>query len=502
MIAALGGEGGSVLMNWIVAAARASGLPVQATSVPGVAQRTGATSYYIELLTVPSPGAAPVFALVPMPGRVDVLLASELVEAARMMERGFVSPNRTTLITSTSRTYVTTEKIAMGDGRFDDMRVEAAAGKLARRVVALDLDRMSRQHSTMVSATLFGALAGSGVLPWPRETSERAMGGGQSYAASLAGFASAFAAAAGERNVNAPLAAIALSPVAPASSQLADLPAVVQDIARLGMDRVIDFQDHSYGTLYLERLRRLNSSAAQLGADATHAIGEAARRLALWMAYEDVPRVADLKTRPERFARIRQEAELGTSQVVAVTEYLKPGPEEIADMLPAGLGRLIMRRLKNGKSFPLLGRGVHVRSTGVFGFAILRVLAGFKKIRRRSLRFVEEQAQIEIWLDATAIALGREPIFAGALAELPRLLKGYGDTHARGRRNYAAIMNQIVQPALATGQEASAAPVLRRAIAAALADPDSKTLSALIAGTAKSTAGAFIDGAAYARQPA
>ena len=44
LLAALGGEGGGVLMNWIVAAARRAGHVVQATSVPGVAQRTGSTS--------------------------------------------------------------------------------------------------------------------------------------------------------------------------------------------------------------------------------------------------------------------------------------------------------------------------------------------------------------------------------------------------------------------------------------------------------------------------
>ena len=49
LIAALGGEGGGVLADWIVQAAQAEDFPVQATSVPGVAQRTGATTYYIEI---------------------------------------------------------------------------------------------------------------------------------------------------------------------------------------------------------------------------------------------------------------------------------------------------------------------------------------------------------------------------------------------------------------------------------------------------------------------
>src|SRR5690606_17805429 len=86
LIAALGGGGGGVLNDWVVECALSQGLPVQATSVPGVAQRTGSTSYYIEMMRTPAPdGAQPVFALNPMPGGVDVVLASELAEAGRMI---------------------------------------------------------------------------------------------------------------------------------------------------------------------------------------------------------------------------------------------------------------------------------------------------------------------------------------------------------------------------------------------------------------------------------
>ena len=53
VIAAMGGEGGGVLTAWLVDAARKAGLPVQATSIPGVAQRTGATTYYVEIVPRP-----------------------------------------------------------------------------------------------------------------------------------------------------------------------------------------------------------------------------------------------------------------------------------------------------------------------------------------------------------------------------------------------------------------------------------------------------------------
>ena len=70
VIAALGGEGGGVLADWLVQCGIRAGLPIQATSVPGVAQRTGSTSYYLELMSQPLPPGSPrpVFALTPVPG--------------------------------------------------------------------------------------------------------------------------------------------------------------------------------------------------------------------------------------------------------------------------------------------------------------------------------------------------------------------------------------------------------------------------------------------------
>ena len=82
-ILALGGEGGGVLADWIVDVAQHTGYLAQATSVPGVAQRTGATIYYVELFprsAAQAAGRDPVLALMPMPGDVDVVLASELME--------------------------------------------------------------------------------------------------------------------------------------------------------------------------------------------------------------------------------------------------------------------------------------------------------------------------------------------------------------------------------------------------------------------------------------
>jgi indolepyruvate ferredoxin oxidoreductase, beta subunit len=471
LIAALGGEGGSVLMNWIVAAAREAGFAVQATSVPGVAQRTGSTSYYIELLPGPPPGAPePVFALVPMPGRVDVVLASELVEAGRMMERGFVAPKRTTLITSTNRVITTAEKVHGGDGRHDPAGVEAAAKTMAKRLVALDLDALARKQGTLVSATLYGALASTGVLPWDTAQCAKVIGD----AKSRAGFDAALKAA-----------QAAAEPALPTKTAAKPTPAndPLGDLLSAGRARLIDYQDAAYADLFAQRVARLRAATDTADPVAMHALVEAARRLALWMAYEDVPRVADLKTRPERFERIRRESEAKPGQLITVVDYLKPGADEIAAMLPKRLGERLMRRLARGKSLPFVGRGIHLKATSIIGYTALRALAAFKRGRPGSLRYSEEQTAIEAWLGAMEQALRRSAPFASAVAELPRLLKGYADTHTRGRANYKTLFDGLVTPALAEGAEAATAQPLRKAIATALADPEAAATARLALGT-------------------
>ncbi len=484
LICALGGEGGGVLSEWITECAAHAGFPAQATSVPGVAQRTGATSYYIELLPEPAPeGLQPVFALVPSAGRVDVVASSELLETARILERGFVSPDRTMLISSSSRVYTTVEKMQMGDGRFDDQRIHDAAKAMARDYRTADLEKLANDNGTVISATMFGALAGAGAFPWPRNVCEDVIRAGKRGAeASLRGFAAAFDAVNGVAPKVAETSAPQPELPEPLPADFLALPASVREIVSHGMARTKDFQDAAYADLYVERVRLLIKAAGDAGDPrVAHALEEGARRLALWMAYEDIPRVAQLKTRASRFERIRADVEMKPGQILKVTEYLKPGAEELADMLPENLGRRLMRRVQAGKSLPFLGRGIHVATTSIAGNLMLRTLAAMRKIRRRSLRYVEEQKQIEIWLDAKKTALARSPEFAGALAELPRLLKGYGETHLRGKANYRAVFDGIVAPAIKSGSEAMEAQRLRKAISAALADPESSALSQLLA---------------------
>src|SRR3982751_750931 len=201
-ILAMGGEGGGVLADWIVDLGEANGWLAQATSVPGVAQRTGATIYYVELYPehqAALDGAEPVLALMPLPGDVDVVLASELMECGRAVQRGLVTPDRTTLIASTHRVYSITEKTALGDGRVDSSALLAHARGAARRFVRFDMAEAAEQAGSVISAVLFGALAGTGVLPFSRGQFEATIArGGVGVAPSLKAFAAAYERAAGD----------------------------------------------------------------------------------------------------------------------------------------------------------------------------------------------------------------------------------------------------------------------------------------------------------------
>src|ERR1700675_4463847 len=177
-IVAMGGEGGGVLADWIVDLAEHAGYRAQTTSVPGVAQRTGSTIYYIELF----PGAAadaagkdPVLALMPVPGELDIVLASELMEAGRAIQRGMVTPDRTTLIASTHRVYSMTEKTATGDGQVDTKKLIEARAAAAHIFVHRDFARIAEQTRSVISAALFGALASTAALPFNRTQFEDAI---------------------------------------------------------------------------------------------------------------------------------------------------------------------------------------------------------------------------------------------------------------------------------------------------------------------------------------
>ena len=467
LLCALGGEGGGVLADWLIEAARHAGYPAQATSIPGVAQRTGATTYYLEVFPTHSRelgGRKPVFGLNPLPGRLDLLVSSELLETARQISNGLSSVDRTLLISAGNRALTTQEKMQMGDGRLDDTALVQLLQQHSRASHVLDMASLTRDAGTVVSAVMLGSIAACGVLPLQRADYEAAIADcksteqlNASQRASLRGFALAWDAV-HNQNTQARYVDAVLAPKAPATSAIApkatvlpnsvtaQFPVATHEVLALGMDRLMDYQNQDYADLYVQRLLTVLASEPHGHSSVTQ---DTARWLALWMAFDDIVRVADLKSRASRWARVRGEVKAKDDDVVKLFDHFKPGIPEFAALLPKPLALRLMRwdnaRVMRGQqplAFP-----IKVGTHSVFGMVMLRLLASLTWLRVRGHRYAEEQALIEEWLKAVTHASAQSPALGLSLAQCGRLIKGYGGTHDRGRDNLLHILRHLAQGA-------------------------------------------------------
>ncbi|GAB3500619.1 indolepyruvate oxidoreductase subunit beta family protein [Curvibacter fontanus] len=523
LLCALGGEGGGVLTEWLVETARHAGYPVQATSIPGVAQRTGATTYYLEVFPVPVAelgGKRPVLGLYPMPGRLDALVSSELLETVRQISLGHASSDRTLVLSSTARALTTMEKMQMGDGRREAQGLLNLIATHSRAHHVLDMAELTRQAGTVVSAVMLGCIAASGLLPMGRADYEvilKDSGGGAQ--ASLRGFALGFDAVQAQRTQarfiedvldagTASSASVRVEPVetqrrpslglrpfdTPGTGQArperkqpalpaavaALFPGVLHEIIALGHARLVEYQNTAYAQRYVERLRQV--LAAERASDPQGTRGwavtrEMARWLALWMAFDDIIRVADLKSRASRWSRVQGEVKAGEADLLKLYDHFKPGAPEFAALLPSGLAQRVLawdrKRVLAGKTPWALPLKIGTHS--VFGMLALRGLAMMRTLRPLGSRFVTEQALIEQWLAAVVGSTRRHWASGHEVAQCGRLIKGYGSTNERGKDNLLHVVQHLATGASFDSDEARAAAIAA-ARQAALADDAGKTL--------------------------
>jgi len=255
--------------------------------------------------------------------------------------------------------------------------------------------------------------------------------------------------------------------------ELAAFPAEAHTVLSEGIKRLTDYQDRAYAWRYLARVNRFVGIP---GADGAF-IGELARHLAVRMSVEDVIRVAQLKLRQARLARVAHEAKARAGDIVDVTEYLKPGPEEIFGLLPPRLGRWALARVRRDRAWPL-----KVTTTRLSGFLRLKALAGLRRWRPRTLRFVEEEAWVKRWLGLVERTLAADPAAAREVVATATLVRGYADTYKRGLANWSTIMDGVVEPMLAGKlPRAQFADAVLQARLAATKDPEGETLAETIA---------------------
>ncbi len=492
-VLAMGGQGGGVLVDWIVDLAEHNGYLAQSTSVPGVAQRTGATIYYIELYALShleSHARQPVLALMPVPGEVDIVICSELMEAGRAMQRGLVTADRTTLITSTHRDFATLEKMVPGNGIADHQAVLDAAQNHAQRFIQANMQALAKSSGSVISAVLFGALSGADELPFsPTAYEDTVQRAGVGVAASLRAFTAGVKAVASALPALPPADPMATAPqplpkraasaaVEPLRLRIeAKFPHQAHAMLGAGLQRVLEYQDIAYGTEYLDRMQTLYSADQKAGGQTQGfaATSAFARWLAVAMSYDDVIRVADLKTRPARFARVRDEIGAPEGEIVGTVEFFHPRLEEIYGLLPAKLVRTIegmgwVRKLL----LAAVGDGKRIRPHTVHGQLMLQSMAALRRWRRHGMRHATETEHINAWTAKVMATLPVDYTLALEMVECRRLVKGYSDTHARGSSKF----DQLMRAATLLALQNDAAEQLRGLRTAALQDAKGDALRA------------------------
>ena len=508
LLCALGGEGGGVLAEWLADTARRAGYPAQATSIPGVAQRTGATTYYLEFSPVPASelgGRRPVFGLNPLPGRLDLLVSSELLETARQIGNGLASSAHTRVITSSSRTLTTAEKMQMGDGRQDDAALLAIVRQHSQQHHVLDMAQLTRQAGTVVSAVMLGCIAASGVLPFGRDVFEDVVRGepgaqpGKAAQASLRGFALGFDAVMRQREQTRLVAELLStdeqtmaiprrdgSKNAPniQDNALNAFPAPLRERIALGLARTTDYQNAAYGQLYLQRLQAVLAAEQQAdpaGAGGYATTHEVARWLALWMAFDDIVRVADLKSRASRWSRVLGEVKTTEGDLLKLYDHFKPGVPEFAALLPPRWAVRLQRwdRARVARGLAPWAMPLKIGTHSVGGMLALRVLAACRRLRPLGSRYATEQALIQQWLDAVVLGLRTQAALGYEIALCGRLIKGYGSTNERGKDNLLHVLQHLaVSPKLP--DPAARAQAIAAARTAALADEAGTQLDAAL----------------------
>jgi len=371
----------------------------------------------------------------------------------------------------------------MGDGRYDAERLIEAAAENSRALYMFDMNEVARASGAIVNAVMLGALAGSAGLPIPVEAFEAAIRqDGKSVDSNLKGFHAGLAVTRDKAPsaMRAPVKRSAKPTREALEAEAAALPIAAREMAVEDVRRLIAYQDAAYARLYLDRLKPIAEADARAGANGK-LLAETARHLAVRMSFEDVIRVAEAKIAPERFRRI--EGEIGAKdQPYVITEFLKPGIEELCQVLPPRLARAIIAHADKRGWLGTVYFGMELKTTTVWGYLRFWALAKLHRWRPKSWRYAEEQSAIEAWLARVAAAANLSPELALEVAECARLIKGYGDTWKRGAGNYATIEARVIAPVL-EGRIGVRAGIdaIASARTAALLDPEGESLAKALA---------------------
>ncbi len=463
----MGGQGSALLADWLFNAAQQAGYTAQTVGLPGLSQRGGSTSYYIEVLLSTGPDL-PVarsddddvmFCHFPVPGEVDIILAQEFLELGRALQRGFASPS-TAIIASTHRVYSLAEKMPESGGVASDEDIRRLVAELAGHFTGFDALALARDNGleeVTVNAILLGVVSASEVLPIGegvyREAIRRT---GVAVDANLSAFdlgckyvtrkeTSEDRVTPRRRDdriqeLSAQLPARTRRRfISLATSEVAEYAPQLQDTLVEACYLLTDYQDLSYASNFLSAVNVVCSvDSRDRGYELSRLF---AAGLASLMCYEDVSQVARFKTSQRRFVGIRKNMGIQKGQLYEVTDYFSPEADELFSMLPPLAHR----------AFSAVFRGHAVlryrsRTTQLPGFLLLLMMTGMRRWRRRSRRYGREADMWRSFQEAV-VEFARLDYELGCLAaRSAQMVKGYGAIRRRHIEAVRFFLEEMLRP--------------------------------------------------------
>ena len=445
LIGTVGGQGGGVLSDWLVHGLLNAGWRATSIGLLGLSQRAGTVTYYCE--AIPGHGKTPITSVFATPGDVDLLIGQELLELGRLVFGGFASPT-CSIIGNSTRYLTTMEKMPAEGGIYDSGIIARAVAELAPgRHHVVDAQRLVMEAGLPAltsNAMLLGAAIASPAFDLPREPFHEAIRESEvNVKASIAAFDLGY-----DRVKDGSLPRMMVEGHAtqdgaelarqrrgrlPENQRKAYDDLLAQAAKRYGdkmhlvlaeaLYRLIDYQDVAYAEDHLARVARM---AQQKGADSPDLLAAYAQHLANWMTYEDAARVAQLKTRPERFARIRRDFGI-KDQGYVVTDYLVPDMEQMLGGMPRGVANFVEKigRAFNPE-FDKLKFPMRIKTSGFWGHSLMRGMSWLKGMRRGSRRYAQEQELLARWASAIVAQAAKHPQLGLLAADAGRIVKGYG----------------------------------------------------------------------------
>jgi len=478
LIPAVGGQGGGVLTEWLVQAFQLDSYEVQGIGLPGLSQRGGSTTYYLEAHPAPEDNEQRViFSQYPVPGDVDLILSQEFLELGRVLEEGYGSSGKTSIVASTHRIYSTHEKMPISSGIYSDDNISDLAEAFSREFIgfnALVLAKENGMGELGVNAILLGALAASGFLPLGEASYLKAIESvGIAVASNIKAFrigwdyvkTRQYEEAEGKKTQTWEQFLneqdMRLSGKKPEAMRemvqrsLQTYPLHLKEILADALSRLIDYQGVWYAEKFLKALDvvyHIDLENGGGGGGGFKIVESFAKNYALWMTYEDGIRVADLKIKSDRFKKIRSEMRVRKDQVYKVIDYLKPDAYEIYGLLPFFIVKPIAGIL-NTRLFKALWKrkkpitfGQKPVTTSFFGFMRLWFLTKLKFTRPISYRYRQEHKLIKKYRRAVEKFSAMNYELGVLVARSGSIVKGYGKVRRRTLRAFERFLDNIITP--------------------------------------------------------